>query len=87
MNRYIVMTKSVWIDTNLVEAKNKKEAFQKVVAGDTIHGQGEGDVPELISTKQVENGEEYFAYLDFEKIVEDDYDTIDAKFQSLPTIA
>ena len=51
-----------------------------------LQGQGEGESRELISTKKVKNGEEYFAYLGFEKLLEDDYNTIHKNFQNLPRI-
>jgi hypothetical protein len=86
MSRYIVVTRTVMIETELVEAKNKKEAFQKAIDGEVLQGQGEGESRELISTKKVENGEEYFAYLGFEQLLEDDYDTVHKNFQNLPRI-
>ena len=86
MSRYIVVTRTVMIETELVEAKNKKEAFQKAIDGDVLQGQGEGESRELISTKKVKNGEEYFAYLGFEQLLEDDYDTVHKNFQNLPRI-
>ena len=86
MNRYVVVTRTVMIETELVEAKNKKEAFQKAIDGEVLQGQGEGESRELISTKKVKNGEEYFAYLGFEQLLEDDYDTIHKNFQNLPRI-
>jgi hypothetical protein len=86
MNRYVVVTRTVMIETELVEAKNKKEAFQKAIDGEVLQGQGEGESRELISTKKVKNGEEYFAYLGFEKLLEDDCDTIHKNFQNLPRI-
>ena len=86
MNRYVVVTRTVMIETELVEAKNKKEAFQKAIDGEVLQGQGEGESRELISTKKVKNGEEYFAYLGFEQLLEDDYDTVHKNFQNLPRI-
>ena len=86
MNRYVVVTRTVMIETELVEAKNKKEAFQKAIDGEVLQGQGEGESRELISTKKVKNGEEYFAYLGFEKLLEDDYNTIHKNFQNLPRL-
>ena len=86
MSRYIVVTRTVMIETELVEAKNKKEAFQKAIDGDVLQGQGEGESRELISTKKVKNGEEYFAYLGFEQLLEDDYDTVHKNFQNLPKV-
>jgi hypothetical protein len=86
MSRYIVVTRTVMIETELVEAKNKKEAFQKAIDGEVLQGQGEGESRELISTKKVKNGEEYFAYLGFEQLLEDDYDTVHKNFQNLPKV-
>jgi len=61
MSRYIIVTKVLWTETDLVEAKTEAEAFQKVVDGDTLKGYAEGERPELISTYKVKKGEEHYA--------------------------
>jgi hypothetical protein len=58
MSRYIVVTRSLWTETDLVEANSKAEAFQKVIEGDTLQGYGEGERPELISTKKLNKEDE-----------------------------
>lgn len=60
MSRYIVVTKSLWTETDLVEANSKAEAFQKVREGNTLQGYGEGERPELISTRKIKKGEDYY---------------------------
>ena len=58
MSKYIVVTRSLWTETDLVEANSKAEAFQKVIEGDTLNGYGEGERPELISTKKLSKEDE-----------------------------
>ena len=53
MSRYIIVTKVLWTETDLVEAKTEAEAFQKVVDGDTLKGYAEGERPKLISTYNI----------------------------------
>ena len=85
MKKYIVKTSSVIIEQSLVEANNKKEAFEKAVDGDILAGEGEGDLPILLNIKTVKddtNLRDYFAYSDLEDVLVDDYETIKNNFSN-----
>jgi|TARA_R110000823_G_C15523676_1_gene455915 hypothetical protein len=89
MKKYIIKTKSVMIEQSLVEANSKKEAFEKVLNGDILAGEGEGGEAVLLNIKTVTkktNLKDYFIYSDLKEVLEDKYETIQNKFNNRVTI-